>query len=71
MLWRFLTVLAFSRHKKNIRRLLDGTESKIYLEKRTNERYKRGVLYGKNQCTWVQEAGELPWHYFFIIMDMR
>ena len=29
-----LTVLAFYRHKKNIRRLLDGTESKIYLSKK-------------------------------------
>ena len=29
-----LTVLAFYRHKKNIKRLLDGTESKIYLSKK-------------------------------------
>ena len=29
-----LTVLAFYRHKKNIHRLLDGTESKIYLSKK-------------------------------------
>lgn len=29
-----LTVLAFYRHKKNIKRLFDGTESKIYLSKK-------------------------------------
>ena len=29
-----LTVLALFRHKKNIRRLLDGTESRIYLGKK-------------------------------------
>ena len=30
----FLTVLALFRHKKNIQRLLDGTESQIYLGKK-------------------------------------
>lgn len=29
-----LTVLAFYRHKKNIRRLIDGTESRIYLSRK-------------------------------------
>ena len=30
----FLTVLALFRHKKNIQRLLNGTESRIYLGKK-------------------------------------
>lgn len=34
LLMAFLTALAFYRHKKNINRLLDGTESKIYLSKK-------------------------------------
>lgn len=34
LLMAFLTALAFYRHKKNIKRLLDGTESKIYLSKK-------------------------------------
>lgn len=34
VLMAFLTALAFYRHKKNIKRLLDGTESKIYLSKK-------------------------------------
>lgn len=34
LLMTFLTVLAFYRHKKNIKRLLNGTESKIYLSKK-------------------------------------